>query len=145
VELFNAIDPRLTPQLEAEWERRRVRAFEPLPRGVTVALVGHRAAGKTRLLPALGGLLGRVGVDLDAEIERKFNRPVRRWLEDDETGFRAAERAAVEGLPRGALVACVLAADELSRIVRDDVEPHRHDGEPPSTRAAILASAAVAA
>lgn len=106
MELFNAIDPRLTPALEAEWERRRSLAFEPLPRGVTVALVGHRAAGKTRLLPAVAALLGRPGLDLDAELERRFGVPVRKWLADDEPGFRAAERACFASLPRGSLVAC---------------------------------------
>lgn len=106
MELFDAIDPRLSGALHSEWERRCTRAFEPLPRGVTVALVGHRAAGKTSVLPAASKLLGRPGLDLDAELVRRFGRPLREWVATDEPGFRAAERACFDSLPRGSLVAC---------------------------------------
>ena len=106
MELFTAIDPRLTTSLQAEWERRRTRAFEPLPRGVTLALVGHRAAGKSSLLPMVAKLLGREGIDLDLEVARRSGRPLRDWVTIDVQGFRAAERACFESLPRGALVAC---------------------------------------
>lgn len=106
MELFTPIDPRLSKSLHAEWERRRTRAFEPLPRGVTIALVGHRAAGKSSLLPHVAKLLGRPGIDLDAEVERRSKRPLREWVTVDQAGFRAAERACFESLPRGSLVAC---------------------------------------
>lgn len=77
----------------AELERRRGEAVEALPRGVTVVLAGHRAAGKTRLLPHVAKALGREGVDLDAELERRTGRSLKDWVRDDEPGFRAAERA----------------------------------------------------
>ncbi len=106
MELFTAIDPRLSKSLHAEWERRRTRAFEPLPRAVTIALVGHRSAGKTSVLPEIAKLLGREGLDLDAEVARRSGRPLRDWVTRDVAGFRAAERACFESLPRGTLVAC---------------------------------------
>lgn len=106
MELFSALDPRLSKSLEIQWERSRARACEPLPRGVTVALVGHRAAGKSSLLPQIAKLLGKDGIDLDAEVERTSRRPLREWLTLDERGFRIAERACFESLERGSLVAC---------------------------------------
>lgn len=105
-DLFSAVDPRLSASLRNEWERRRTRATEPLPRGVTVALVGHRAAGKTFLLPAVAGLLGKAGIDLDAELERRAGRALGPWVTEDLDGFRRAERACFQSLPRGSVVAC---------------------------------------
>ncbi|MBS1151651.1 MAG: Shikimate 5-dehydrogenase alpha [Myxococcaceae bacterium] len=106
MELFSAIDPRLARSLQSEWERGRTRAHEPLPRGVTLALVGHRAAGKSSLLPEIARLLGREGVDLDAEVARRSGRPLHEWVTLDPSGFRLAERTCFESLPRGSLVAC---------------------------------------
>lgn len=106
MELFDAIDPRLSKTLQAEWERRRASPHEPLPRGVTVALVGHRAAGKTSLLPAVEKLLGRAGVDLDAALAQHAQRDLRSWLSSDFEQFRAAERACFAALPSASLVAC---------------------------------------
>ncbi len=106
MELFNAIDPRLAQAQRAAWERRRGLAVEPLPRGVTVALVGHRASGKSTLLPHVSKLLGREGVDLDLELARRSGRDLRSWLGDDAASFRAAERECFESLPAGSLVAC---------------------------------------
>lgn len=75
------------------------------PPGRTVVLAGHRAAGKTRLLPVLSALLGRPGLDLDAELERTHGRSLKAWVAEDVAGFRAAERVAFGGLPPGGLVA----------------------------------------
>ncbi len=104
--LFAAIDPCLAQSIEVQWERRRTRACEPVPRGVTVALVGHRGAGKSSLLPQLAKLLGTDGIDLDLELARRSGRPLWDWVTNDEKGFRAAERACFESLPQGSLVAC---------------------------------------
>ncbi len=106
MDLFSALDPRLAPSLQNEWEQRRARSSQPLVRGVTVALVGHRAAGKSSLLPHLARLLGQDGLDLDAEVARRSGRALGEWVSTDPSGFRIAERAVFESLPRGSLVAC---------------------------------------
>lgn len=102
--LLDEIDPRLQPVLRAEWDRRRDELVEPLPRDVTVVLAGHRAAGKTSLLQPVAKALGRSGVDLDAELVRRFERPIRDWVEQDLRGFRNAERQTFRGLPSGLVV-----------------------------------------
>lgn len=76
----------------------------PAP-GQTVVLAGHRAAGKTRLLPLVGQLLGRSGLDLDVELERSSGRPLKTWVAEEPSAFRAAERRALLELPPGSLVA----------------------------------------
>jgi shikimate kinase len=73
---------------------------------VAVALVGHRAAGKTRVLPHVSKLLGREGFDLDAELQRRSGRDLGAWVRDDEPSFRAAERECFDSFPPGSLVAC---------------------------------------
>ena len=103
--LLDQVDPRLQPLLRAEWERRRNERVEALPSDVTVVLAGHRAAGKTQLLPPVARALGRQGVDLDAELVRRHQRPLREWLETDERDFRVAERDAFRSLPSGLVVA----------------------------------------
>jgi shikimate kinase len=70
-----------------------------------VVLVGHRAAGKTTLLPLLAQWMGRPGIDLDAEISARYDRPLREWVAQDEAGFRRAERATFEELPNAAVIA----------------------------------------
>ena len=92
VTLLDEVDPRLQPVLRAEWERRRGEPVEALPCDVTVVLAGHRAAGKTQMLPPVARALGRDAVDLDAELARRHDRPLREWVENDERDFRAAER-----------------------------------------------------
>src|SRR5215218_4435866 len=79
--IVDAIDPRLAPALQAELARPGP-ALTPAP-GQTLALAGHRAAGKTRLLPLVSALTGRAGVDLDAELERTHGRDLRDWVTQD--------------------------------------------------------------
>ena len=103
--LLDEVDSRLQSLLRAEWERRRGESVEALPCDVTVVLAGHRAAGKTQMLQPVAKALGRHGVDLDAELVRRHQRPLREWIEEDERDFRAAERATFRSLPSGLVVA----------------------------------------
>ncbi|MFP2925434.1 shikimate kinase [Pyxidicoccus sp. 3LG] len=96
------MDPRLAPGLR-EALARPGPALLPAP-GQTVVIAGHRSAGKTRLLPMVGRLLGRTGLDLDAHLERIHARPLRAWVAEAPKEFRAAERRALLELPPGALV-----------------------------------------
>ncbi len=102
-QVLGAVDPRLAPALREALSRPGPRAVPEA--GQTVVLAGHRAAGKTRLLPWVGRLLGRAGVDLDAELERQHGRLLREWVTEAPTEFRAAERRALLELPPGSLVA----------------------------------------
>ncbi len=104
VTLFEQVDPRLQNALSAEFARRRGERLEGIARGVTVVLAGHRAAGKTTLLPQVAKALGREGLDLDTELARRSGRSLRDWLREDERGFREAERALFSELPRGLVV-----------------------------------------
>jgi shikimate kinase len=104
--ILEAIDPRLRSELEAELARR---AHAPpswsLPPESRIALVGHRAAGKTRLLPLVAALAGRPAFDLDRELEAHHHRSLRDWVREDEPSFRQAERARFLALPRACVVA----------------------------------------
>lgn len=101
--ILEAVDPRLAPALREELAGPGPR---PLPApGQTVAIAGHRSAGKTRLLPLVSALLGRPGLDLDAELERRSGRNLRDWVAQDTNGFREAERSLFLELPRGSVVA----------------------------------------
>jgi shikimate kinase len=102
-QILDAIDPRLAPTLRAELARPGP-ALAPAP-GQTLALGGHRAAGKSRLLPLVSALTGRPGLDLDVELERRHGRPLREWVTQDAAGFRAAERALFLAQPAGSLLA----------------------------------------
>jgi shikimate kinase len=102
-EILEAVDHRMRPGIEVTLVRPGPTAV-PQP-GQTVVLAGHRAAGKTRLLPLVGRLLGRTGVDLDAELERQSGRSLRDWVAQSPSEFRAAERRALLELPPGSLVA----------------------------------------
>ncbi|CAM3060473.1 shikimate kinase [Corallococcus sp. ZKHCc1 1396] len=98
-----SVDPRLQPVLQ-----QALASPGPCPRpeeAQTVVLAGHRAAGKTRLLPLVSRLLGRTGLDLDAELERRHGRPLRTWVAESPTTFRAAERETLGLLPGGGVVA----------------------------------------
>jgi shikimate kinase len=105
VRFLDDLDPRLQPELRQAHARRREVPVEPLPRGVTVVLAGHRAAGKSRLLRKVGEALGRACIDLDGELERRSGRFLREWVQSDEPGFRAAERDVFRSLPAGGVVA----------------------------------------
>lgn len=85
---FQVIDPRLAPALRAELARRQGR--RAAPEGIVLA--GHRAAGKSSLLPLIATALGRVAVDLDAKLAATYGRPLASWVVEDEPGFRRAER-----------------------------------------------------
>lgn len=91
--MLEAVDPRLASQLRSELRDRASGPHTPLrPQGRWV-LVGHRSAGKSRLLPLFSKLTGLPGVDLDLELERQSGRALRDWVQEDPKGFRAAERA----------------------------------------------------
>lgn len=105
MDLLRHLDPRLRPALEDELRRRSGAAIDGIPRGVTVVLAGHRGAGKTTVLPHVATALGRAGIDLDAELERRNGRSIREWFQHDVASFRAAERALFVSLPAGSLVA----------------------------------------
>jgi shikimate kinase len=101
-QVLSCVDPRLSPGLR-EALARPGQGLLPTP-GQTVAIAGHRSAGKTRLLPLVGALLGRTGLDLDAHLERTHGRPLRTWVAEAPAEFRAAERRALLDLPPGGLV-----------------------------------------
>lgn len=103
--VLEALDPRLEPEVAARLAALPPGAGLPPRPGQRVALVGHRAAGKTRLLPLFAELLGRPGVDLDAHLAQVHGRSLAPWLAEDVRGFRAAERAAFQSLPPGVVVA----------------------------------------
>lgn len=102
-QILGAVDPRLSEVLRQAVMRAGPRVR--VPPEETLVLAGHRAAGKTRLLPLIGALTGRTGLDLDAELERHSGRSLRTWVAEAPESFRSAERARFEALPRGGLVA----------------------------------------
>ena len=98
-----SVDPRLAPALRQALARPGP-AARPAA-GQTVVLCGHRGAGKSTLLPRVAALLGQEGVDLDHHLERVHGRPLRAWVAEAPSEFRAAERRALGELPPGSLVA----------------------------------------
>ena len=101
--ILGAVDPRLSAHVREEYARA---APSLAPDGLrTVVIGGHRAAGKSRLLPLVSALLGRPGLDLDHELERRTGRSLREWVAADTEGFRAAERELFLSLPAGSCVA----------------------------------------
>jgi len=104
--ILDAVDPRLREGLAQAIARgpgaSTGLALRP---DAHVALVGHRAAGKTRLLPMVAELTGRPAFDLDHELEAHHQRSLRDWVREDEPSFRQAERARFQALPPGAVVA----------------------------------------
>jgi shikimate kinase len=103
--LLSFIDPRLQPSLRATHTKGPARPLDGLARGQTVVLAGHRAAGKTTLLPHLAKALGRSAIDLDQHLAQTTGRDLKQWVATDQPGFRQAERAAFASLPPGVLVA----------------------------------------
>ncbi|MBJ6762659.1 shikimate kinase [Myxococcaceae bacterium JPH2] len=101
-QVLNAVDPRLKSSL-----RKALASPGPALRPSatqTVVIAGHRAAGKSRLLPLVSRLLGRPGLDLDAELERASGRSLRSWVAEAPGEFRVAERQALLNQPQGTLV-----------------------------------------
>jgi shikimate kinase len=97
-----SVDPRLRQALQGA-----LSSPGPCPFPVatqTVVIAGHRAAGKTRLLPLVSKLLGRPGLDLDAELERLHGRPLRSWVAESPSTFRAAERESLSLMPPSSVV-----------------------------------------
>ncbi len=103
--LFDEVDQRLREQLLSDFDRRRLLKHESIARLTTIVLAGHRAAGKSRLLPHIAKILQRQAIDLDAEIERRSQRRLFEWVQNDEPSFRAAERQCFESLRPGLVVA----------------------------------------
>ncbi len=104
--VFERVDPRLAEALRAELERRRGEPGPPLPGpDAQLVLAGHRAAGKSWLLPLVARQLRRPAVDLDDRISRLKGRSLREWVRTDEPGFRAAEREVFSQLAPGQVVA----------------------------------------
>jgi len=76
----------------------------PLGSAETLALAGMMGSGKSTVAAALGRLLGRRVVSVDAEIVRRAGKPIPAiFAEDGEPVFRALERAAVAAIPAGAV------------------------------------------
>lgn len=101
-QIVDSLDPRLRTQLLAALARVSP-GLRPAAEQ-TVVIAGHRAAGKTRVLPLLARLLGREGLDLDRALEASSGRSLRTWVAEDPKTFRAAERQALLGIPPGSLV-----------------------------------------
>ncbi len=125
--IWQRVDPRLRPQLEAEFERAPSSGIAVS--GRRLVLVGHRAAGKSWLLHHVAAWVGLPGFDLDQVIEARTGQRVAEWLPRDAVGFRAAERAQFGALPRPAVVAAGggflslhadLLAPELAVLVQAD-------------------------
>lgn len=102
-EVLSRVDPRMRESVERELTAATARPILISP-AQHVVLVGHRAAGKTTLLPSVAELLGRTGVDTDQELERRHQRRISEWLRTDQAAFRAAERALFHALPAGQVV-----------------------------------------
>jgi shikimate kinase len=98
--ILGAVDPRLSPQLKQEYAQRLAAAdaLPPIASTQKVVLVGHRAAGKTTLLPLVARLLGRPAVDLDNEIERRHEKRIQVWYAENAAAFRKAERDVFQAL-----------------------------------------------
>ena len=101
--ILGSVDPRLSASVREEF--LGLPPGEPPPLARTLVIGGHRAAGKTRLLPLVSELTGRPGLDLDVELEKRSGRSLRDWVAEDTEGFRQAERELFLSLPAGGLVA----------------------------------------
>jgi shikimate kinase len=59
---------------------------------MNVYLVGYRGAGKTTVASLVAKILGRPSIDLDAALERRAGRTIRKIFEEDgEAAFRSLE------------------------------------------------------
>ncbi len=103
--VWDCVDPRLAESLRQDYAKKVARRATAPIAPTAAALVGQRAAGKSRLLPLLAAWTGLPACDLDELVERRTGRPPSDWFPADEAGFRAAERAAFLELHPPALVA----------------------------------------
>jgi shikimate kinase len=94
-ELAEGLDPRLRDAFLSDVARA-----EPVSLKGHVVLVGHRAAGKSRLLEPLARRLVRPAVDLDAQIPGD-----RVLFERSQADFRRAERAAFLAIAQPSVIA----------------------------------------
>lgn len=97
---FQLIDPGLAPKL-----RRALSGAARRPPPDRLVLAGHRAAGKSSLLPIIATALGRQPVDLDAHLAKTARRSLATWIVEDEASFRSAEREAFAQLDPHAVIA----------------------------------------
>ena len=105
---WQQVDPRLHEKLRALQQHKSTLPTKALRRGSTVVLVGHRAAGKSTLLPYVASLLHLTTppVDLDAEIERKVGCDIRTLVQHHGIGrLRELEKETFLQLPQASLVA----------------------------------------
>ena len=102
------------------------KAVKPDRKKKGLALVGFMGCGKTDVGRRLAGRLGFHFVDLDRRVEEREGRGVGALFESrGETGFRAAEKAALAGLLPGreVVLACgggALLAEENRRTLADN-------------------------
>lgn len=101
-ELVENILARVDPRSRGEAEAPAIAAW-PAP-SQRFVICGHRATGKSRVLPLIAELTGRNPIDLDRALEARFGRPLAEWVRQDQASFRAAERALFAELDPRALV-----------------------------------------
>ena len=102
--VLEVIDERQRDRVRADYEAARANGPTGLSPEAQLVLAGHRAAGKSRVLPLIADASGREAVDLDRHLERVHQRHLREWLGEDVMAFRLAEREAFQSLPLGRLV-----------------------------------------
>ncbi len=76
---------------------------------LNLVLAGPMGAGKSTVAGRLAAWLGQPLLDMDAELERRFGRPIAQvFAEEGEAVFRRAEAALCQELatPQGLVVAC---------------------------------------
>ncbi len=94
------LDPRAFPWT---WDALVHETTSPRPLRPVIALVGHRAAGKSRLLPLVCQWTGLPGIDLDRLIEKRAGRSIGALFASDPQAFREAERLAFSSI-RGPMI-----------------------------------------
>lgn len=103
--ILASVDPRSRSAVTAGLTgRAHPEHLDPPRPEQQVVIAGHRAAGKSRLLPLFGALTGRPTVDLDRWVEGHHRRSIREWLRADSDGFRQAEREGFQAQPPGTLI-----------------------------------------
>jgi shikimate kinase len=97
------VEPRARAQFSSDVARYKTQPKAELTGHVV--LVGHRGAGKSRLLKPLAGWMKRPGVDLDEAIARRTGATVRSTFERSPAEFRRLERQAFCAVEDPALIA----------------------------------------